>query len=79
MTLIYLGPSLFNLPHEHDDPYFVTEEWLAANTDSDLPIGSPTNRCVMSTIIFQSFVFMQLFNQMNSRDLKNEFNVLKGV
>jgi len=57
----------------------VTEEWLAANSGSDLPVGSPTNRCVMGTIVFQSFVFMQLFNQVNSRDLKNELNVLKGV
>jgi hypothetical protein len=62
ITLIYLGPSYFNLPSKNGDPYFATEDWLAVNTGSGLVIGSPMNNCVMGTIIFQTFVFMQLFN-----------------
>lgn len=62
ITIIYKGPIFFNLPYESRDPYFATEEWLAVNTGSDLVVGSPTNHCVMATIMFQAFVFMQLFN-----------------
>jgi len=32
-----------------------------------------------TTIIFNSFVFCQLFNEFNARKLGNEFNVLKGI
>merc|ERR1712127_939 len=31
------------------------------------------------TLIFNAFVWMQLFNEINSRNLQGEFNVFKGI
>jgi hypothetical protein len=62
LTIIYEGPVIFSLPYESKDPYFATEEWLALNAGSGLVVGAPTNHCLMATIMFQAFVFMQLFN-----------------
>jgi len=40
----------------------------------------PTEKLLHYTLIFQSFVFMQLFNQINARKLEpNEFNVFKNI
>jgi len=44
-----------------------------------MQIGAPTNKTYLYTMIFQIFVFMQLFNQINARKLgAREFNVFAG-
>jgi Ca2+ transporting ATPase len=44
-----------------------------------IPPGWTTNDSIHYTIIFNSFVWMQLFNEINCRNLNGEFNVFKGV
>lgn len=40
---------------------------------------TPTPRLYLFTMVFQSFVFMQIFNQINARKLgEREYNVFKG-
>ena len=42
-------------------------------------LGDPTPKCYHYTMIFNTFVFMQVFNEINSRKLGQfEFNVFKG-
>lgn len=46
---------------------------------NDLKIGTPTQKLLHYTFIFQIFVFMQLFNQINARKIQyGEINVFKG-
>jgi len=43
----------------------------------DFYVGwEPTNRCRVYTMLFHAFVFMQVFNEINSRKLgEKEYNV----
>lgn len=41
--------------------------------------GDKTQKLRHYTFIFQAFVFMQLFNQLNARKLGGELNVLEGI
>merc|ERR1712157_658057 len=42
-------------------------------------LNEASEKCELYTIVFQTFVFMQLFNQINSRKLGDkEFNVFAG-
>lgn len=42
--------------------------------------GTPTQKLLHFTIVFQVFVFMQLFNQINARKIeKGENNVFSGM
>jgi len=56
-------------------------EWLPDipdhNLDPDHPITGLKSRHY--TMIFNTFVLMQLFNEWNSRKLKGEFNILSGI
>ena len=46
----------------------------------DLEAGHPTQKCLHFTFVFQAFVFMQIFNQINARKLEEgEKNVFEGV
>lgn len=45
----------------------------------DYKFGDSTQKCIHFTYIFQVFVILQLFNQINSRFIQEgEFNILKG-
>merc|ERR1712238_230925 len=56
---------------------FVAPDWF------DIPKGhleeKEGRKSVHYTLIFNSFVWMQLFNEINCRSLKGEFNVFKGL
>jgi Ca2+-transporting ATPase len=41
--------------------------------------GNPTDRLIMDTIVFHSFILMNLFNQINCRVLGDEINVFKTL
>lgn len=42
--------------------------------------GAPTQKLVHYTMVFQTFVFMQLFNQINARKIEDgEFNIFSGI
>jgi len=68
MVLLFAGADIFDLEPGHkveqDDSYF------------DGYIGVASEHY---TMIFNTFVWMQLFNEINSRHLNGEFNVFKGM
>ena len=42
--------------------------------------GAPTQKLLHYTMVFQTFVFMQLFNQINARKIEDgEFNIFAGI
>lgn len=41
--------------------------------------GAYTQKLIHMTFVFQSFVFMQIFNQINARKLTEEFNIFGGI
>ncbi len=61
---------MFNLPYDSNTLFYVED----ANGKATIP----TNKTKVYTIIFQTFVFMQIFNQINSRKLTNQINVFEG-
>lgn len=63
--LLFAGKEMFNLPYDSNTEFY-----------TDLTV--PTNKTIVYTIIFQAFVFMQIFNQINSRKLTNHINVFEG-
>jgi len=45
----------------------------------DYKFGDATQKCIHFTYIFQVFVLLQLFNQINSRFImEGEWNIMKG-
>ena len=77
--LLVWGQSLFNLPYDKETPFFVTKEWNEEHPDSQMPLGA-TNKTVVFTMMFQTFVFLQCFNQLNSRTIEaKEMNVFKNL
>jgi Ca2+ transporting ATPase len=47
-------------------------------TPLDAVKGQPTQKLLHFTYVFQIFVFMQIFNQINARKLFGELNVFGG-
>lgn len=79
MVMLFFGQDLFSLPFGPTTPFYVTEDWIAQNPDLSLKEGEATNKTYLYTMVFQSFVFMQLFNQINARKLgARDFNVFAG-
>lgn len=55
--------------------YFAGEKLLGAHLSSD-----PTLRQKeLSTVVFNTFVWMQIFNEFNNRRLDNKFNIFEGM
>lgn len=56
--------------------YFAGEKLLGAHLDSvDLEHRSKQ----LSTVVFNTFVWMQIFNEFNNRRLDNNFNIFEGM
>ena len=71
VTLLFAGFNIFGLT-EHPDKYIETKI-------GDDTIFTPTDRLTLYTIIFHTFVFMQVFNEINARKLGvYEYNVFAG-
>lgn len=71
VIFLFHGQTLFNYNYAPNTPFFVT----------DPVTGSliATQKTEHYTIMFNTFVFMQVFNEINSRKLAvNEFNMFKG-
>lgn len=68
MILLFEGPDVLDL-----DPGHKVEK------NNGLFPGSKKKNSTHYTIIFNAFVWMQLFNEINCRMLKGEFNVHKGI
>jgi Ca2+ transporting ATPase len=66
VVMLFAGGDIFNLPFEDNAPFY---------TDGLVP----TNRLIVYTMIFHTFVFMQVFNEINSRKLgAYDYNVFSG-
>jgi len=63
LGLLYGGPALFGLDYA---------------TDADAAT-LPKNKFILDTMIFNTFVFLQVFNEFNARSVTNELNSFKGV
>lgn len=44
-----------------------------------IDVGSGTEKLLHMTYVFQIFVFMRIFNQLNARILTGSFNILEGI
>jgi len=63
LTLLYGGPKLFDLPYD--------------NVPNATHV--PTNKFILDTMIFNTFVFLQVFNEFNARIVTTGLNVFAGV
>jgi len=80
ITLLFFGKDLFDLPYDEDTPFYVDQAYINANPELTVAIGDPTNKTYVYTIIFQAFVFMQLFNLINAKKLgEKEYNIFSGL
>mmetsp|Transcript_17421 Transcript_17421/g.36237 ORF Transcript_17421/g.36237 Transcript_17421/m.36237 type:complete len:1249 (+) Transcript_17421:100-3846(+) len=68
LWLLFAGPEVFGF-----DPGHLVE------SNDGLYEGSKKENSEHYTFIFNTFVWMQLFNEINSRSLEGEFNVFKGI
>lgn len=57
IVLLYFGPLMFDINYEYTQDNFYTDE------------RRPANQLYHYTLIFHTFVLMQLFNQINCRNL----------
>jgi len=77
LVLMYKVRSIFGIHYEDDDPFYPNAEDIAENPlRTEWKLYEPTQKVEGYTIVFQTFVFMQLFNQINARKLgEKEWNV----
>lgn len=77
LVLMYKVREIFGLDYLDDDPFYPNKEEIAANPGrTEWTLYEPTQKVEGYTIVFQTFVFMQLFNQINARKLgEKEYNV----
>ena len=80
LVLLFKGGDIFGIAYEQSDPFYPTDKEMHSMATRAALLGweeqEPTQKVQMYSIIFQTFVFMQLFNQINSRKLgEREFNV----
>lgn len=65
MVILFAGKSIFELDYLNDSHLYEN--------------GKPTPKAEHYTILFQAFVMMQVFNEINCRKiLPDELNVFKG-
>ena len=87
LLLLFYGGQWFGIKYDYSDPLYPTDadvdqriaKGLNNNPATAWKYGEPTNKVTMYTMIFQSFVFLQLFNQINARKLgERDFNAFKN-
>lgn len=63
LVLLYKGGDMFGIEYDIRDPFYPTGDDIAANPDETTWVEQePTSKVELYTIVFQTFVFMQLFN-----------------
>ena len=79
LILLFFGKDWFGFTYTDDTPLVTTTAWIEANPNSGYSENEMTQKTHLYTIVFQSFVFMQLFNQINARKLgARDFNIFAG-
>lgn len=62
-----------------NEDFYCNEKMLEDNPGIICDADEGTHKLTLYTMVFQTFVFMQVFNQVNARKLgEREFNVFKG-
>jgi hypothetical protein len=54
--LLVFGKNFFNLPFDLDTPFYYHD------VSSGFELGAASNKTIIYTMVFQSFVFMCMFN-----------------
>jgi len=86
LVLLFCGGDIFGIDYHKEDDFYISADYIKEQCNAvDAPYygqecpwydHQPTEKTRLYTIVFQAFVFMQLFNQINSRKLgEREFNV----
>ena len=71
MIFLFAGKSLFHYTYTEDVPFFVEDPITGSMM--------PTQKTEHYTLVFNTFVFMQIFNEINSRKLgERDFNIFNG-
>jgi len=72
IVLLYAGPAMFGIQYDLiDTPFYVTSNNLELQ-------GLPTNKLVHYTFLFNTFMMMNLFNELNARKIgAKEFNIFE--
>lgn len=88
LVLLYFGPLMYDINYDYiNEPFYYSEKEITALRISDpqnpeyaaLEEGDLTKRAQHYTLIFATFVMMQLFNMLNSRKLGlKEFNIFSN-
>jgi len=66
--MLFAGGDILNMPYSDKVDFYSTEDPVQA-----------LNRLTIYTMIFHTFVFMQVFNEINSRKLGDQdYNVFSG-
>ncbi|KAF0697930.1 Aste57867_11427 [Aphanomyces stellatus] len=66
LVLVFKGDVLFDIPS-------------GRFTDQNLPLGARNPPSQHYTIVFNTFVFLQLFNELNARKIHDEINIFEGI
>jgi len=76
LVLMYKVRDYFGLEYDDEDPFYPNEDDMADNPKPEWKLFEATQKVEGYTVVFQTFVFMQLFNQINARKLgEKEYNV----
>ena len=59
--MLFAGSEIFGLPYNEEDKIYTINEVTGDVVTS--------NKMIMYTMLFHTFVFMQVFNEINSRKL----------
>lgn len=69
LTLLFYGGPLLGIAYNEQDPFYPNTEWIANHPNSGYVEGQPTTKVEMYTMIYNTFIMMQLFNMINARKL----------
>lgn len=74
LVLLFAGKGIFGLEYDEDHPFYIKHL-----VDGKTIMTPNVSKLRHYTLIFHSFVFMQIFNEINARKLgEREFNVFQG-
>lgn len=79
LILLLFGQDMFNLHYKPEEtPFYADQKYVDRHPEYSL--WDPTPKCYMYTIVFQAFVFMQIFNLLNARNLGDkDLNIFRNI
>lgn len=77
--VLYGASPIFGIDFNDKDPYYVSTLIPATDGTAGKLVDVATGKTIVYTLAFQTFVFMQLFNQINARKLGRPADKIKGT